>query len=123
MRPVYVMVVASAVSLAALAGCFSGQYTQIGAQSHFDYPNSNIKALGPVKVMVPGQGRFGSPPLPTSDDEVKLYNAALAQVEGADLVVDYVKTWRLYGFMWWYWSELELEGTAADMEVGRQRLK
>lgn len=101
------------------------QIIEIGPQSHFDFPNSNVRPIGPVKVKQPGRSSLFYPPMPTGDDDMALYNAALQQVEGGDLVTDYIKTTRLYS-AWLvpiYWSEHEIEGTVAEMEVGRQRLR
>ena len=107
-----------------LGGCQVGQISQLSPQSNFNYPNSNVKPLGPVKVKIPGRTCWMYPPLPCGDDESKLHNAAIAKVGGATMVVDYVQTVRLYNLylipLWW--SELELEGTAAKAEVGKQKL-
>jgi hypothetical protein len=44
-------------------------------------------------------------------------------VSGANLLIDYVKTYTVYAFAFIFWSEMELEGTAAKMEVGKTILK
>ena len=125
MSIVVALLAGGALSACGLGGCAVAQYTEIGPQSHFIFPNSNVKALGPVKVKVPGRSTWGMPPVPDSGDHLRAYNAALQQVEGANLIIDYVKIIKLYGIpiLYVYWSEIELEGTAAKMEVGKQVLQ
>lgn len=108
----------------ALAGCKAGQYMELGPQSHFDYPNSNVKALAPVKVKVPGHTcvLIGFPN-PTAEDDLKAYNAAIAQVDGANMITDYIMVYTFYSVPFVSWSEITLEGTAAKMEVGQQELR
>jgi hypothetical protein len=120
---VLVLTVAGLLSALTLGGCAMASFAQIGPQSHFDFPNSNVKALGPVKVKVPGRTTAFIPPLPKAEDDVMMYNVALAQVEGANIITDYIKIIRIYGLGPIYWSEYELEGTAAKMEVGQRDLK
>ena len=37
-----------------LTGCQVASMTEMGPQSHFTYPNSNVVALGPVKATIKG---------------------------------------------------------------------
>jgi len=117
---------ASFVSLAVVfTGCQVAQVTQLGPQSHFAYPNSNVTPLGPAKAKVSG-GSGLQMPMPTSRSDVAVYNKAISQVNGANLVVDYIKTFKVYVFPllpFFYWSAAEIEGTAAKMEVGKQQLR
>ena len=106
-----------------LVGCAQFKVVEIGPQSHFDFPNSNVTPLGPVKVKTAGGSGFMVPPLKTSEDDLKLYNEAIAQSNGATMIIDYVRTYTVYGFLFVYWSEMEIEGTAAKMEVGKHDLK
>lgn len=107
-----------------LSGCLSAQYTHISPQSHLDYPNSNVTPLGPVKVKVPGPASFiKAPDIRTSESDRLVYEAALKQQPGANIVVDYSKIYRSYVFFPIGWSTLQLEGTACKMEVGKQELK
>ena len=107
-----------------LVGCKTGQYARIGSQSHFDYPNSNVTPLGTVKVTMIGStifSPFGGPPdTVTSESDLKVYNAALAQVPGASLIADYGVLYKTYEFWPVQWSKLELEGTACKMVVGKK---
>ncbi len=115
---------ALALSAVVFTGCQQGQSTHIGPESHFAYPNSNVTPLGPVKVKVPGGGGL-LPPMLDSKTELTAYNKALAQASGADLIIDYIMIYKTYSFVLlpFYWSDLELEGTAAKMQVGKQVLK
>jgi hypothetical protein len=104
-----------------LAGCQTGQFTRIGPQTHFDYPNSNVTPLGPTKVKVNGPMSFlASPDVRTSDCDVLVYTAALSQVPGANLITDYATVYKTYEFWPITWSKLEMEGTACKMEVGKK---
>ena len=97
----------------------------MGPQTHFSYPNSNVKSLGPVKVTMKQPGSFMVPRIQTGADDERLYNQALSKVSGANVVLDYVRTTTLY--VWplpaIYWTEEVFEGTAARMETGQQGLQ
>ena len=80
--------------------------------------------MGPVKVKVSGSASiFKQPSLVTAENDTTVYMAALAQLPGANLVIDYTKIYT--GKMFWpfYWQRLELEGTACKMEGGQQIIK
>jgi len=123
-KPLLLVVAAGLVCV--LCGCQMAQLNEVGPQSHFAYPNSNVKALGPVRVTERGPTTFLAPPtIKTGELDAALYNKAISQVAGANMVIDYVRTTKLYSDMIIpiYWTELELEGTAAKMEVGKQELR
>jgi hypothetical protein len=107
------------------AGCQAAQFTKLGPQTHFDFPNSNVIPLGPVKAKVDGPGSVFAFPGFSSDYEAQLYNAAISQVAGANMITDYIRTYKVYTLLLLpvYWTTLEIEGTAAKMEVGKQILK
>ena len=118
--------VVAAALMATLAGCQTGQLSEMGPNSHFVFPNSNVTALGPVKVSLSGEVGFFSPPtIKTGELDATVYNKAIRQVVGADMVIDYVRTTRLYMFPFLpiFWTDVQLEGTAAKMELGKQSLK
>lgn len=110
--------------LLAGVGCQSGQFVQTGTQSGFNYPNSNVTALGPVKAEVSTGVSFGMPEFMTSEIDNRLFNAALSKAEGANLIIDYTKVTRLYSFpgIPIQWASVEIQGTAAKAEVGTQEL-
>ena len=105
-----------------LSGCTVYQQYGQGAQTHFDFPNSNVTPLGPVKVSISGPGGLFSPPFMTSADESHLFQEAVNRVDGASLVLDYYSTFIVKEFWPVFWSRMELEGTAAKMEVGSKPL-
>src|SRR5262245_14596608 len=102
-------------------GCQVAQFTKLGPQTHFDFPNSNVVPLGPVKAKVDGPGSVFAFPGFSGDSDAQIYNAALSQVAGASLITDYIRTYKVYTFplLPVYWTTLEIEGTAAKMEVGK----
>jgi hypothetical protein len=108
-----------------LAGCQIAQSTKLGPQTHFDFPNSNVFRLGPVKAKVDGPSSVFIFSGFSSDHDAQIYNAALSQVAGASLITDYTRIYKVYTLpvIPIYWSTLEIEGTAAKMEVGKQILK
>ena len=96
-------------------------YAAMGPQSHYVFPNSNVKPLGPVKVT---HMKFQHDS-PTSEDQLALYNVALTQVQGATLIIDYIKVVRYFGSDENGKSqgcEMDIEGTAAKMEIGTQKI-
>lgn len=105
-------------------GCTVGEYYRIGAQSHFAYPNSNVKALGPVCVKSTRFNMFG-PSMMNSEADVKLYDKAISQVQGANILIDYIRvtTLKAAPVIGVHWTEESIEGTAARMEVGQQEIK
>ena len=120
----FLLIGLSCICLLAVTGCRTGQFVSYQPQSGFNYPNSNVTPLGPVKVSVPGPSYvFGQPDWLSSDSEETVYKAALAQYQGANLITDYVRIYKKHTFWPFTWTKLELEGTACKMEVGKQTLK
>ncbi len=112
------------VSTLLTTGCTVGQFHRLGPQSHFSFPNSNVKDLGPVNVKLTGTSSLWIfPSFMTSEVDQKVFNAAISEVDGADLVLDYARTTIIKEFLGIYWTEEYLEGTAARMEVGQQHLR
>lgn len=112
------------ITICASSGCTVGYFYRLGPQSHFAYPNSNVKALGPVKLKTQTKTSV-TPQVTTGDNDEMVYNKAIAQVAGANMILDYVRVSTVYKWpgLPIYWNEEELEGTAAQMEVGKQGLK
>jgi len=107
-----------------LVGCIAGCYSKFGSlepNSHFAYPNSNVKAIGPVQASDWKLGFiFGR-----SIDKpfvMKVYNEAL-RTSGGDLIID--AKFDTSTLMLWPFSvtTLTLDGTAATMVIGKQELK
>jgi hypothetical protein len=124
MKVFFINTLLLAMAIGLVGGCKVGEFAEIGPQSHFNYPNSNVKAIAPVKVSMNGPSGF-LPTFGTGELDEKMYNTAIAQVEGANLLIDYVKTTKIYmvPVIGISWTTNELEGTAAKMELGQQTLK
>ena len=122
-RSLPLLVVAAYLALVG-SGCTVGQFYRIGANSHFAYPNSNVKALGPVSVKSTRFDMLG-PSMMNSDADVKLYDKAISQVQGANILIDYIRvtTLKATPVIPVHWVEESIEGTAARMEVGQQEIK
>src|SRR6266702_3164515 len=105
-------------TLCVSSGCTVGYFYRLGPQSHFAYPNSNVKALGPVKLKTQTKASV-MPQVTTGDNDEMVYNKAIAQVAGANILLDYVRVSTVYKWpgLPIFWTEEELEGTAAQMEV------
>lgn len=106
------------------SGCMVGQFYRVGPQSHFAYPNSNVKALGPVKLKTKTKASV-MPQLTTGDNDEMVFNQAIAQVAGANIILDYVRCSTVYKWpgLPIYWTVEEIEATAGQMEVGQQGLQ
>lgn len=117
---------AAVVVLTFCNGCTVGYHHRMNPATHFTPPNSNVKPLGPVSVKLKGMVSWlGPPSWMTSDTDARVYNAALSQVDGADVIIDYVRTTTLRNWpgLQIYWTEEVLEGTAAKVVVGEQSLE
>ncbi len=108
---------------------FSGCSTILGGfyeQTHFSYPNSNIKPLGHVKAALSKTSVF-IPPVVTEEDIRSLLNKALAQQSEADLIINYrtntINTVYIPTLPIFWKTDVILEGTAVSMEVGAQELQ
>ena len=109
-----------------LSGCTLASFSRLGPQSCFVYPNSNVKALGPAHASAATDPSLVPQGLRESKMDRKLYTQALNSVEGANVITDYVVTARMKVipliYINLYWTQYELDGTAAKMEVGKQVL-
>ena len=110
----------------ALPGCVQQSLARWKPNSHYAYPNSNVTELGPVKAkLTTGIGfLFFIPDLATAAMDRQIYQAALDQQAGANLIIDYilVNEMRQVGPLF-TWTTIEIDGTAARMEVGEQQLR
>lgn len=101
-------------------------------ETHFSYPNSNVKPLGQVKASIKKASFIKTPDI-TAEDVNKLFEDALGQKPGADLIINYKTTTTstmyplptpmgiiipLYNTV-----QIDLEGTAASMDIGLQELQ
>jgi len=107
------------------SACAVGSTANLVPQSHFAFPNSNVKPIGPAKGEATEWSIF-FPSNVTGDMEQKAYQKAL-EGTGGDLLVDIVS----YSvtkiipipYIPLYYTTLYVEGIAAKMEVGKQKLK
>jgi hypothetical protein len=104
----------------AFSGC-STKFGDFAEQTHFSFPNSNVKPLGHVEASKVKWG-FVIPPSLTADDVREMINEALAQKAGADLVINYKTDTKVTGIPFVYKLTMTLSGTAVSMEVGEQEL-
>lgn len=98
----------------------------MGPSSHFIYPNSNVRALGPVSVMKVGNVSVNVPQLRSGEHDLEIYKEALAQVPEANMIIDYYKitTATMIPLPWvsLFFTTTKFEGTAAKVEVGEQNI-
>lgn len=100
----------------AVAGCTT-RYGGIVPNSAFAYPNSNVTAMGPVKASV-SKTMFFIPPSFQMKDIQATYDAALKQVPGANVIINYKEDSALTTFMMFNTITYSIDGTAAKMDVG-----
>lgn len=135
-RPLTAVVVTGLVAVLS-SGCAQMQsYARSGTNTHFSYPNSNVKPLEPVsfkKKMSGGLFLFTPTFAFTSADEEQILQAAIGQVQDANMLLDYTltHTHKSYSIpliplpilLGYQTSWAEIEGVAAKAEVGEQELK
>jgi hypothetical protein len=101
-------------------GCTKTFFTGFDPQSHFEYPNSNVvplgKAVGKASVT-----KFMAYPFKTAELEEEAINNALQQ-SGGDILINYMVFEERTVFLVFQTLTLRVEGTAAKMEVGTQKL-
>jgi len=106
-----------------MSGCTMLHMSYPVAQSHFQYPNSNVTAMGHATGSATTVGMM--PSMQDADLEEQAINQAL-QKSGGDLLIDYhlttdVKLIPLM-FISLYQTTVSVDGTAAKMEIGKQAL-
>jgi len=106
-----------------LAGCTTMNSVDLNPQSRFDYPNSNVYPLGKVVGKASTSSIFMPPFLSSEVEEAAIKNA-LAQKPGADLLINYtgIAKVTMVPFLSVYTLTYEVEGTAAKMNIGTQKL-
>ena len=102
-------------------GCTS-KMGSFSDETHFSYPNSNVKPLGKVSVSIT-KSSFFIPPILTSQDARKLMHEALRQEAGADMIINYSIDTQYTSIFFYHKSTTILEGTAVTMEIGKQIFK
>lgn len=107
-----------------VTGCTMIHMSYPEAQSHFDFPNSNVTPIGHAVGSATTAGMV--PAIQDADLEEQAINKAIA-AKGGDLLVDYhittdVKLIPLM-FINFYTTTVTVEGTVAKMEIGKQTLR
>jgi len=102
------------------SGCATTLGT-IGTHSEFVYPNSNVTPLGHTSGTWK-KTTFLFPPKLTKESVDGVLSNALSKYEGADILLDfdYIIKYITIPILPIYTIKLEIEGTAANMEVGKQ---
>jgi hypothetical protein len=120
-------------AIVGLAGCTTLFYTGVNPNSHYVYPNSNVKPLGQIKsetdewgVNLLGIQLKGSPFCHVSAEmQEQALNDAIRKGNG-DLLINYVEYQRMLliplPYVMVTKSTYGVEGTAAKMDVGMQEL-
>jgi len=105
-----------------LSACTQKSYT-LNPQSHFDYPNSNIKPIASTSGTV-SEISFFSPYLSGELERIAIEDS-LKKQEGADILINYVGELKTTSFLILPIHSITytVRGTAAKMDVGKQYLK
>jgi hypothetical protein len=110
------------ISIILVAGCSKTYFTGFDPQSHFDYPNSNVIPLGKVAGEASSSALFSFPFLDSNLKEKAIRNA-LEQKPDADILINYMQFQKRTDILFIHTLTLRVEGTAAKMEIGMQKLK
>lgn len=90
--------------------------------SHFVFPNSNVTMMAPVQSTI-SRWSVILPPTIDAEDVHELMDQAKRQVAGADLVMNYRTETVFRSFLLPIYNiTITLDGTAAKMSIGEQRL-
>ncbi|MBX3517844.1 MAG: hypothetical protein KF815_12975 [Rhodospirillales bacterium] len=120
MKRLSVLGVCGVVALTAASGCVGPSNIYDRAQSHFDFPNSNVKPVGHVRSEVSKTTLF-SPAINDPAMEQQAVRDALNQ-KNADILIDGIYEWTSRSAFILYFTKLTVEGEAATMEdIGRQK--
>lgn len=104
-----------------ITGCSSTYFKGYDPQSHFEYPNSNVIPLGKVVGEASRTALF----MPPNDDSGLQKEAilnALKQKPDADILINFMVFDKRTDFLFIHTLTRRVEGTAAKMEIGTQKL-
>jgi hypothetical protein len=102
-------------------GCTNHFFKAFRPQSHFDYPNSNVIPLGRVT----GEASYTTiftVPWVDSDLIKQAITDALQKKPGADMLINYMEFEDRTDILFIHIVTLRVEGIAAKMEIGKQKL-
>jgi hypothetical protein len=105
-----------------LSACVTKSYS-LHPQSHFDYPNSNIKPIASTSGTV-SEITFSRPSISGELERLAIADALKKQA-GADILINYIGEQKTMQFLILpiYSITYTVHGTASAMEVGKQYLK
>ena len=107
------------------AGCVTKAGDRL-ISTNFSYPNSNVTPLREVEASTPSKFSVFFPRTMSRNNVVELKDAALAQAEGADILINVRTDTTVTMFPYpvpLFWTKSTIKGTAARMEVGEQQLQ
>ena len=105
-----------------LSACTTVSY-DLHPQSHYDYPNSNVKPLGEAVGKV-SQTSFFIPPMGINGEmERQAIEDALKTKPGSDILINYISETKRTMLPIINIIDYTVHGTAASMSVGIQKLK
>lgn len=105
-----------------LSACTQKMYT-LNPQSHYDYPNSNIKPIANTSGTV-SEMAISLKPLGLSGKlERQAISDALGKHSGTDILINYVGEQKRTSLVFIQSVTYTVTGTAAKMEIGKQYLK
>lgn len=105
-----------------LTACTNKSYT-LNPQSHYDFPNSNIKPIANTSGTV-SEISFLSPNLSGELERIAIADALQKQAD-ADILINFIGEKKITQFLILpiYSVTYTVRGTAAKMEIGKQYLK
>lgn len=106
-----------------LCACTHKVYS-LHPQSHFDYPNSNVRPIASTSGTA-SEMALGLTPGLSGELKRMAIDSALKKQAGADILVNYIAEAKITSFLILPISAITytVHGTASKMEVGKQYLK
>lgn len=115
--PIYIVI--SVIILSLFSGCSMKMGATISS-SNYIFPNSNVTPLGQTYASYK-KTSFLLPPGMNGGRVVKdLTESAKAKYPDADILIDYTIDTKFTSIMMFHTIKIELRGTAAKMEIGKQ---
>lgn len=103
------------------SGCSKTYFKSFEPQSHFEYPNSNVIPLGKVSGEATRSGFF-TYPFVDSDLMKEAIQSALRKNPEADILLNFMSFETRSDLLFIHSLTYRVEGTAAKMEIGTQKL-
>ena len=103
------------------SGCGKTYFKGFDPQSHFDYPNSNVIPLGKVAGEASRGAIFAFPDDDSGLQKEAIENA-LSKKTDANVLINIMIFDKRTDFLFFHNLTRRVEGTAAKMEIGTQKL-